>query len=190
MQILPVGYFLQKYRIISQFWFKDNKDILNDKQDGSITFRKETPQNIQSFKNDLATEDWTDVYSQRNVDTAYENFNKKLQLYYDKNFPLITAKNKSKRNKMPWITKAILRSIHRRNKLYKIYLDNPTIFNSDKYKKYRNKLTSIIRTSRKMHYSEKLNSVKSIYIYIYIYIYILFIFDNLRLHYYLWDYWP
>ena len=90
-----------------------------------------------------------------------ENFNKKLQLYYDKNFPLITAKHKSKRNNMPWITKAILRSIHRWNKLYKIYLDNLTIYNSDKYKKYRNKLTSLIRTSRKMYYSEKLNSVKS-----------------------------
>ena len=63
-----------------------NKDILKDKQDESITFRKETPQNIQSFKNDLAAEVWTDVYvySQRNADTAYENFNKKLQPYYDK----------------------------------------------------------------------------------------------------------
>ena len=47
-----------------------NKDILKDKQDESNTFQKETPQNIPSFKNDLATEDWTDVYSQRNTDTA------------------------------------------------------------------------------------------------------------------------
>ena len=55
---------------------------------------------------------------------------------------------------MHWITKAILRSIHIRTKLnYKMYLDNPTIYHSNKYTTCINKLTSIIGTSRKMYYS-------------------------------------
>ena len=79
---------------------------MNEDQAKHITFRKE------SFKNDLASEEWLDVYSQRNANNAYKLFNKKLQLYYDKNFPLITAEKKNKHGKLPWITKAILRSIH------------------------------------------------------------------------------
>ena len=93
-----MGYFLQKIVDHLPIFVICNKDILKDKQDQSITFRKEIPQNNQSFENNLAPEDWTDVYSlqrKRNTDTAYENFNKKLQLYYDKNFTLIIAKNKS-----------------------------------------------------------------------------------------------
>ena len=55
--------------------------------------------------------------------------------FYDKNFPLVTSKENTKSNKMPWITKAILRSIRTRNKLYKLYLTNPNDTNSSKYKK-------------------------------------------------------
>ena len=62
---------------------------------------------------------------------------------------------------MPWITKAILRSIHTRNKLYKAFLKNHCIQNKNKYKTYRNRLTNIIRAARKLFYSEKLNRVKS-----------------------------
>lgn len=61
---------------------------------------------------------------------------------------------------MPWITRAILKSIRTRNRLYKTYMNNPNVLNKRKYKKYRNKLTNIIRTSRKMHYSDKLYKVK------------------------------
>ena len=62
---------------------------------------------------------------------------------------------------MPWITKAILQSIHTRNKLYKAFLTNSTIHNKNIYKTYRNKLTNIIRNSRKIYYSDKLSRVKS-----------------------------
>ena len=110
-------------------------DFMNEDQAKQITFRKETPQNIESFKNDLASEEWFDVYSQRNAENAYELFNKKLQLYYDNNFPLITTEKKNKHGKLPWITKAILKSIHTRNRLYKIYLKDPTTRNSNRYKK-------------------------------------------------------
>ena len=138
-----------------------NTNMFNININNSTTFRKETAQNIESFKNDLTIEDWSAVYSQQNANIAYEIFNNKLQLYYDKNFPIVTSKKSSKRGKKPWITTAILKSIHARNKLYKIYLNEPNTYNSNKYKKYRNKLTDIIRTSRKMHYSDKLNQVKS-----------------------------
>ena len=86
---------------------------------------------------------------------------KKLQSRYDRNIPLV--KNKRKRNKPnnPWITKGILKSIRTRNRLYKLHLRKPTDINLETYKKYRNKLTKIIRTSRKLYFSHKLKQVSS-----------------------------
>ena len=81
------------------------------------------------------------MYTLSEMQNAYELFNKKLQLYYDKNFPLITAEKKNKHGKLPWITKAILKSIRTRNRLYKSFLKDPTTRNSDRYKTYRNRLT-------------------------------------------------
>ena len=41
----------------------------------STTYRKETPQNIESFKADLTNEEWTDVFNQSNTNIAYDRFN-------------------------------------------------------------------------------------------------------------------
>ena len=85
----------------------------------------------------------------------------KLNYYYDHFIPLVVNTNCKNQKKMPWITKGILRSIHTRNKLYKLSLRHPTINNKEKYKKYRNKLTTLIRLSRKLYYSNKLEGNKS-----------------------------
>ena len=53
-----------------------------------------------------------------------------------------------------------MRSILTRNRLYKVSLRKPTPHNIDKCKKYRNKLTTLIRVSRKRYYSDKLESNK------------------------------
>ena len=73
----------------------------------------------------------------------------------------IWERSDSRNAKKPWITKGIMKSIKTRNRLYKLYLHNPSVLNNNNYKKYRNKLTSIIRTSRKLYYSQKLNKVSS-----------------------------
>lgn len=137
-----------------------DKDISMENPPKLNMYRKETPQNIESFQRDLAVEQWIDIYNESDVDIAYGNFYKKITYYYEKNCPLVSAKKKNK-PKMPWITKAILRSIRKRNKLYKTYLTNPTFYNNNKYKTYRNKLTNIIRISRKMYYSDQFDKAKS-----------------------------
>ena len=53
--------------------------------------------------------------------------------------------------KNPWITKGIITSILNRNRLYKKAINEPCQSNHDKYKIYRNKLTTLIRVSRKMY---------------------------------------
>ena len=77
-----------------------------------------------------------------------------------KNIPLVKTKTK-KRVKNPRITKGILRSIHIRNRLFKLTKTNPSVINLNKYKRYRNKLTSVIRLARKTYYSNEMNKNKN-----------------------------
>ena len=81
-------------------------------------------------------------------------------MYFDKNIPLETT-NKEKK-KHPWITNGILNSIKRRNKLYKLHIcDRSNVERLERYKKYRNKLTSIIRASRKSYYHLQFEKAKN-----------------------------
>ena len=121
--------------------------------------RKETKHNVDLLNSDLAKEEWRDVLRETDANAAYETFLHKLNFYYNKNIPLVKIKTR-KNAKQPWITKGIMRSILTRNKLYKKALISQCPSKFVKYKKYRNKLTSIIRLSRKLYYSKKLETNK------------------------------
>jgi hypothetical protein len=60
----------------------------------------------------------------------------------------------------PWITTTILKSIKKKNKMYKKCLTNKSVHLLNSYKKYRNTLTSLIRAAEKSYYSNKLLEVK------------------------------
>ena len=54
-----------------------------------------------------------------------------------------------------WLTKGILTSSNHKNILYKQFKKNPTVDNEITYKTYKNKLTHIIKLSKKNHYKNK-----------------------------------
>ena len=135
----------------------NHTEYQNSTQINCIKFyRKETQTNIDSLIVQLAQEEWHDVYNEADVNKSYDNFIQKLISHYNEHIPLIKSNNRKNNNKMPWITKGILCSIHTRNRLYKTSLRHPTFLNKDRYKKIRNKLTTLIRLSRKLYYSNKL----------------------------------
>ena len=123
----------------------------NSKATHQTYYRKESKHNIELLNLDLIQEEWNEVINESNVDLAYENFVDKFMYYYNKNIPIVKNK-KHKKSKQPWITKGILRSIFMRNKLYKQALKGQCESKMKKYKQYRNKLTSLIRLSRKLHF--------------------------------------
>ena len=90
-----------------------------------------------------------------NFESAFDNFFYKFMLLYDENVPLVLYKKKNynKVPRMPWITKSILRSITKKNKLYYQYKRRSSDFTWRKYSKYRNTLTSLLRTAKKKYYS-------------------------------------
>jgi len=88
---------------------------------------------VESFINNLDCTDWRKVKIMKIL--TYNNF----------------IKSKSIK---PWVTKGILKSIKRKNLLYKSYIKSPNITNKKKFATYRNKLNHLLRLSKK-HYIEK-----------------------------------
>ena len=60
----------------------------------------------------------------------------------------------------PWITKGLLKSINKKNKLYKNYICNRSNPQLVKYKTYKNKLILLLRTAKKRYYEMQLDKSK------------------------------
>ena len=59
------------------------------------------------------------------------------------------------------MSQALINYCRHKNNLYKRFLHNPTKANEQRYKQFRNRLTTIIRTAKRNHYASKLNSNKN-----------------------------
>ena len=64
------------------------------------------------------------------------------------------------KNRSPWITRCIAKSVKQKNKLYKKYLQYPKGKNEKIYKKYKNKLNHVIKVAKKKYYEEQLIKYK------------------------------
>ena len=83
----------------------------------------------------------------------YNTFETKLHYLHDTYFPLIKMSRSKFRDK-DWITEGIKRAIKYRNNLFHVQLRNPSDFNVDKWKIYRNKLTKIIKDAQTKYYQD------------------------------------
>ena len=61
----------------------------------------------------------------------------------------------------PWITKGLLKSINKKNKLYKQYLNSPSKKGLQKFKTYKNKLNMIIRKAKRKYFFLKFERSKN-----------------------------
>ena len=122
-----------------------NKRIINDS-------------NVKSFGNTIKTTSWEDVISNSNTAESYNEFFNKFSTAYEKNFPLTkkVSKRKFDKSKSPWMTKCIAKSVQKKNKLYKKFLNCPVIKNEIIYRKYKNKLNHV----KKKYYEEQLIKYK------------------------------
>ena len=80
---------------------------------------------------------------------------------YNDCFPLKRVTRKQRRFKKPWLTKQLLKSIKRKNNLYKKYIRVPSMVNASLYKTYKNKLNHTLRLAKRLYYEKKLQDVKS-----------------------------
>ena len=141
------------------FQITNSLDIHHHRDDIYHFKRNFNHQNLGKFSNLISQSNWNHILNDQCPQKSYDNFLHEFTNAYNTSFPpkRCRVNPTSKRSRKPWITPAILKSIHRKDKLYKKYMNKPTYDNKTKLNKYRNMLTSLIRSSKKQYFTEKLN---------------------------------
>ena len=117
-------------------------------------------ENTNNFRSASTEIDWNPVHIAIGVNNKYECFNNIIQTHLNQHFPEKKIKINVKSEAKPWITPSILNSIKKKNLLNKDCLKFKSDTMLDKYKKYKNKLVTIIRAAEKNYYTNKLVEVK------------------------------
>jgi len=121
----------------------------------NIYSRKITDTGMNEFRKTLAETDFHDVLSLSNPNDAYDKFISIYTSLFDNRFPLTNHRIKRKYIKrQPWMTKGLLTSSLKKNKLLKKKLDKPTHANITTYKKYTLIYKKLIRVQKINHYNE------------------------------------
>ena len=126
-----------------------------------IFVRDKNPINLSKFVEKLEGVEWSSLAGYNDPHTAYTSFLKKITEIYNDCFPVRKLTPKKRSIKKPWLTKALLNSIKRKNKLYKQFLHKPTQNNNLLHKSFKNKLNHIWRSARRLYYEKKLEYAKS-----------------------------
>ena len=117
---------------------------------------------MAAFKAELQISNWDDVTGHSDPNSAYETILNKYSASYIRCFPLNKVKARNGCLNKPWLSKRLLKSINRKNILYKRYLCNRSSDRENQYKKYyRNKLTCSLRAAKRIYYAKKLEECKS-----------------------------
>ena len=111
--------------------------------------------NICEIISELEKTEWGDILNSDDVNVSYETFVNKLTDIYRKNGPIVTSKVTNKRHYKPWMTSGLKNACKKKNLLYKMFLKSRSKQSEDKYKTYKNKLTTILRKCEK-NYNTKL----------------------------------
>ena len=114
-------------------------------------FRRHSDDNLRHFNNDLISADCSSVFGSNDANESYNIFLKTFTSLYDKNVPLIKMKPcyRKSPSRSPWITPALLKSINRKNRLYHKFLRSPSDHNRSIYIRYKNFLTTTLRSTKK-----------------------------------------
>ena len=113
------------------------------------------------FKDNLRDFNWNELNGYNDPTRAYDSFLKEYMAMYNSCFPLKKINARKCTISKPWLSRGLLKSINKKNRLYKRYLGNPTPQKEERYKKYKNKLTHSLRIAKRLYYEEKLESTKS-----------------------------
>jgi len=125
--------------------------------------------NKQKFINSLQNTVWNENKPHienssvtANSDTMYTLFISKFTQIFDNCFPLKKV-NTSKKNvpRKPWITTGLAKSCSTKEKLYKLFITNPSQTNKMRYTKFRNKLNTLLKKAEQSYYREKFDLVQT-----------------------------
>ena len=114
--------------------------------------------NYNALKCELTCYDWDEVITGEDLDTETNKFISKLTTLINKHTKIIRSKNKKRK---VWITRGIITSINKEDKLQKECRNDPNNHEKRKeYTTYRNKLTQVIKKLRIIFIKLKLKKIK------------------------------
>lgn len=109
----------------------------------------------------LSRESWNEIYESDSIDYATNEFINKVKTAID-NSTSIKRINQAQRKRNPWITGGLLKSVAKKNELYKKSLnDSNNIIISNEYKKYKNLLTRLIKETKHNYYKNEIEQNKN-----------------------------
>ena len=114
--------------------------------------------NILRFANLLELQEWQ--LNDNDADKSYDNFLEHFLDIYNTCFPIEVITFKNKRKDKPWFTNDIRKMCKKKNRLYKLYLKNPTIYRKNVYKKCRNKVNNMIKSAKRVYYTNQFQNSK------------------------------
>lgn len=127
--------------------------------DHTTSYRLMDDNRIQVFLDKLAVVHWNLPDHDTNV--SYNHFFHVFMNLYDECFPVVTKKANSFRcNTKPWFTAALNKSVRKKIKLYNIWLHTRSATDLCKYKKYKNKLTSVLRAAEQSYYATRFSEIQ------------------------------
>ena len=130
-------------------------DIINSQNNEYNLVRIANADRIAQYVQSIQNTDWTFLDTYQHCQCYFSKFLTKFKNIYDESFPLVRVKTQY-RNRLPWLSKGMKESIKLKNKLYGISLKHPTFYNINKYKTYKNKLTSILKQEEKLYYQSQI----------------------------------
>ena len=105
---------------------------------------------MRKFNKNVSNTNWASFLDE-DPNTAYNNFIDEYSRVY----------NALNNCSSPWITPGLLKSINKKNRLYKKFITSPSLSNERKYKAYKNKLNHLIRIAKRKYYDTKFESAKN-----------------------------
>ena len=130
--------------------FKENKKVKH--------IRKNDEHSMESFISNLDCTDWRKCKNNEDPNIYYNNFIKKFTNIHNNCFPFKKIKLKSKSIK-PLVTKGILKSIKRKNLLYKSYIKSPIL--KTKRNLLHIEINHFLRLSKKHYIAKKIKESKN-----------------------------
>ena len=107
--------------------FSISRDQYNDPDITTPTvYRDKSENNVLKFQNELRNINWPNLKGYNDPSHAFNSFLNEYTAVYNSYFPLkMQTVQRGTLNK-PWLSKGLLKSISKKNKLYKRYLRNPS----------------------------------------------------------------
>jgi len=108
--------------------------------------------NKLAFANELQSFDWeSNLYSEEDVDTAYEFFINTLLFIFNKYFPLVKLSRKRAKDKC-WVTPEVIKSSNHKNHLYKNWIKSKNPQDKTKYLNYKKIYETVLKLAERSYY--------------------------------------